>query len=241
MIQIDRRVGSAELACYFPPELHEIVELEFADFAFTGNGPDGPVRVGIERKQIQDLVDSIKTGRLWGHQIPGMIKLYDYSYLVVEGVFKPQPEYLMVPIGRRWIRLNMGTKVIDPYLADVETLAGFMVRQTLGKKQTAQLVLHLFKWWSKEFSEHGQFGPYQRRIRLPDGCTNGALLYKVARVLPGIGVKKGALVQQHFASVLQMVNATEQDWTSIKDVGAKTARLIREAIGHDSVPKKDRR
>lgn len=232
MIQIDRRVGSAELARYFPPELAEVVELEFADFAFDGRGPNGKVRVGIERKQIQDLVDSIKTGRLWGHQIPGMINLYDFNYLVIEGVFKAQPDYIMVPIGRRWIRMAVGTKVLDPYLADVETLAGFMIRHTQGKKQTAQLVFHLYKWWQKEFEEHGQFGPYQRPIRLPEGCTNGALLYKVARVLPGIGVKRGALVRDHFSSVLQMVNAPEEEWTKITDIGPKTARVIREAIGH---------
>jgi ERCC4-type nuclease len=232
VIQIDRRVGSVELADYFPPEQHEIVELEFADFAFDGCGPEGLVRVGIERKQIQDLVDSIKTNRLWSHQIPGMLKLYDFNYLVVEGVFKPQPDYLMVPIGRRWLKFHMGTKVLDPFLADVETLAGFMVRQTLGKKQTAQLVMHLYKWWQKPFEEHGQFGPYQRRVRLPASCTNGALVYKVARVLPGIGVKKGDLVREHFASVLQMVNAAEEDWTTITDIGPKTARVIREALGH---------
>lgn len=231
MIQIDRRVGSAELEHYFPPELAEVTELEFADFAFTGNGPEGKVRVGVERKQIQDLVDSIKTGRFWGHQMPGMIKMYDFNYLVIEGIFKPQEDYIMVPIGRRWLRLNIGSKVIDPYLADVEMLGGFMVRNTSGRKQTAQLVLHLYNWWQKDFEEHGHFGPYQRIVRVPKDCTNG-LLYKMARVLPGIGLKKGEMVKDHFCSVLDMVNAGEERWTQIPDIGPKTARVIREALGH---------
>jgi len=231
VIQIDRRVGSVELAKYFPDELHTVVELEFADFAFSGNGPDGEVRVGIERKQIQDFLDSLKTGRLLGHQVPGMIKLYDYNYLVIEGIFKPYPDYIMVPKGKSWIKLQIGSKVIDPYLATLETLAGFMVRETSSQKRTAQLVLNLFKWWQKDFKEHGQYAPYQKKVQLPKGVTNGAMVYKVARVLPGIGVKKAELVRKKFKTVAEMVNATEKDWTSIQDIGPVKARNIMEAIG----------
>lgn len=232
MIRIDRRVGSAELLKYFPPGSAQLCELEFADFAFEGNGPKGKVQVGVERKQIRDFLDSVKTGRLLGHQVPGMLRSYDYNYLVVEGTFKAQPSYVMLPLGKRWKKINMGTKVIHPILNRLFVMDGFMVFQTCTQKQTAQLVMHLFHWWNKDFDKHGIVGPYQRPVRLPPKLCNGAMVFKVSQVLPGIGAKKALIISENFGSVVDMVNATEEDWLRIPDIGKKTAQGIREALGH---------
>lgn len=235
MILIDRRTGSVELARYFSEDEAELADLKFGDFAFQGNGPEGKVEVGIERKHIQDLVDSIKSGRLWGHQIPGMIDMYDYNYLVVEGPFKAQPDYLMVPRGRRWVKLWLGTKCIDPFLNTIQVLTGVMLRETSGKKATATLVKHLHQWWSRPFNDHGEYGAYQRSVRLPKRLTNGALLFKVCQTLPAIGMKKGLEIKEHFSCVVDMVNATEEEWLEIPGIGEKTVKTIREALGHEIV------
>ena len=58
MILIDSRIGSAELAPLIStPNI--LCQLEFADFTFSGNGPAGQVAVGVERKTIMDLLQSM--------------------------------------------------------------------------------------------------------------------------------------------------------------------------------------
>jgi ERCC4-type nuclease len=230
MIHIDHRVGSAELAKYFVEPI-EVGKLMFGDFAFIGRGPDGPVHIGIERKHIRDLIDSVKSGRLWGHQIPGMLDVFDYSYLVIEGVFKMQPEYTMLPVGNRWIKLKIGSKVLDPFLNSVQVLTGMMIHYTMGKKATAQYVESLYRWWGKNFGDHGAYGPYMRSSRLPEKCTNGAMVYMMARCLPGVGVKKAESIRQHFSSVVDMVNAPAEEWLKIPEIGKSLTSKIQEAIG----------
>ena len=84
MILIDSRTGSGELAPYISsPKL--VCHLDFADFSFSGNGPEGGVGIGVERKGVMDLLQSMTSGRLVGHQLIGLQKEYDWTYLLVVG------------------------------------------------------------------------------------------------------------------------------------------------------------
>ena len=75
MIWVDSRIGSKDLAAPLtrlglPAEL---TTLPFGDIAFEGQGDDrGPLTVGIEFKVLTDLVQSLRSGRLVGHQVPGL-------------------------------------------------------------------------------------------------------------------------------------------------------------------------
>jgi ERCC4-type nuclease len=92
VITIDRRTGSGELLPLFPKGVAELGCLEYGDFAWIGKGPEGlPLAIGVERKQIHDLVNSMASGRLQAHQLPGMINTYKISYLVIEGIWRPCP------------------------------------------------------------------------------------------------------------------------------------------------------
>ena len=64
-----------------------IVRMDYGDAMVTGNGPCGQVDIGIERKRIGDLVNSITTGRLSGHQLPGLLAQYYKVYIIVEGMY----------------------------------------------------------------------------------------------------------------------------------------------------------
>ena len=90
MILIDDRMGSKELLPLFRPYdvTVELSHLEYADIAFFGNGPTGPELVGIERKTLHDLVNSMRSRRLSGYQLPGLMAAYAWVYIVVEGVWR---------------------------------------------------------------------------------------------------------------------------------------------------------
>ena len=91
---IDRRERDLyPVVCKFDVEV-VLTELEFGDCMFEGLGP-GPgqeqVLVGIERKKLSDLVNSMKERRLSGWQLRGMSRAYDYRVLVTEGQWRPGP------------------------------------------------------------------------------------------------------------------------------------------------------
>jgi len=72
---IDKRDGSDYLCEPLKQlGLRRISTSPFADLAFTGRGnDDAPIEVGIEFKKLDDLVTSLRSGRLQGHQLPGML------------------------------------------------------------------------------------------------------------------------------------------------------------------------
>src|SRR3990167_2655277 len=88
MFYIDPRAGSSKLIERFPGECEEMM-LPAGDIAFFGNGPDGDWWIGIEYKQIEDVVCCIKSGRFTGTQLPEMMRTYDASFLLIEGIAKP--------------------------------------------------------------------------------------------------------------------------------------------------------
>src|SRR5262245_5878451 len=102
MIRVDSRSGSGELSPYFEPYglVVEKTHLDYGDFDFEGSGPKGKCGVVFERKRIEDLVDSMQTGRLSGHQLPGICENYDYGYLIIEGIWRPGREGFL-EIGNR--------------------------------------------------------------------------------------------------------------------------------------------
>lgn len=229
VITVDKRAGSAELLPYFPPGVAELGNLQFGDFAFTGRGPDGEVKIGVERKQILDLVKSIRSGRLLQHQLPGLISTYDYCYLVVEGVWKVGDDYLLVPAGKRWRTIHLGMKHLEPMLNTLAVMGGVIVRQTQTKANTAHLVHHLYRWWQKPWEEHLTLAAKPRKAKLE--IPQPSLVAKVAAQLPGVGRKRLEAVCERFPTVVELVEAAEDIWAEI--VGPKTAKKLRRAMGHE--------
>src|ERR1035437_1042749 len=91
MILVDRRIGSNDLLAPLKAARFEVqlVELEVGDIAFEGKGPNGTtLNVGVELKVLGDRINSLRTGRLAGHQLPGLLKPYDYAWLLVEGQWR---------------------------------------------------------------------------------------------------------------------------------------------------------
>src|SRR5271169_4444109 len=91
MILLDDRVGSHELLPYFSPYGVQVesTRLDYGDACWVGKGPDGDCMVGVERKTIGDFISSMRGKRLAGHQLPGLMSSYEFTYLIVEGIYRP--------------------------------------------------------------------------------------------------------------------------------------------------------
>jgi ERCC4-type nuclease len=250
MISIDSRTGSKELAPLF--EAHgapvRITTLEYGDLAWEGKGPTGLCSVCVERKVIGDLIDSMQSRRLSGHQLPGMAETYDYAYLIVEGIWRPGVDGA-IQIGRgslgeasyggRWAEgygRQLQYSAIDNYLATLELHAGMIFRRTMCADETVQVVRDLYSWWTdKAWADHSSHLAVYAPANVPQGksrlnmvARDPSLCEKWAMQLTGID-KKAQVVASHFGSARIMANATKEQWMQIKGIGKGIAnQAVRE-------------
>ena len=140
-----------------------VSELEFGDLLFTGNGPDGECMVGVERKRLSDLVNSMKDRRLSGHQLAGLWRSVDYVFLFLESVFRPGPHGEIEELrGRDWrpfYSVGKGGSAIayaqvQSYLTSLEMLGNVVVRRSPNMNATAAQYAALYSWFQKPWGQH---------------------------------------------------------------------------------------
>lgn len=241
-ILLDDRIGSKELLPYFKPYDIEVSlgHLDFADAMFWISGPGNKqCMVGVEIKNIFDLVSSMRSNRLSGHQLPGLLDLYEFVVIVVMGIYKVGDDgELVVLKGKEWIALRTGNKPIlwrevSNYLTTLEFKCGVIVKQTTGLKETAAYIVSLFHWGNdKEWDKHDS----HNAIYIPDIADNptrrGSFTRKtvgpvelVASCLPGVS-RKAWEFGKRFKTVAGMVQASEKELESVEGIGKTGARKI---------------
>lgn len=258
MILIDERVGSKEL-------LDDIrkygVDADIcgqlaSDFQFCGNGPDGAVLCGFERKELQDLVSSMREKRLAGSQAKPMIDTYDRRYIIVEGIWRRGPDTGLVETlqwdnngqnkRRMWkpIRGNVRFAEVSRFLSSMREFGDFIVWRTSSIEETASYVAEEYYWWSKEWDEHKT----HRSLYAPQGSkpistghkpatlwrTESPLMEKWLAQLPGIDSRAEEIMRAFKAAgktrTVDMVLSNVSFWESIKGIGHTTAKRIVDEI-----------
>jgi ERCC4-type nuclease len=241
MIYIDRREGSKDLAPLLRvPNI--IVTLDFGDAMFGGNAESGPILIGIERKKLPDLLGSIASGRLVGHQIPGMMKAYEVNYLIVEGIWKGDRGSGELTIskdgGRTFRQASFGKRTwteagVYNFLTSIETHTSMHYRLTRDAKGTARMIEYLESWWGKRWESHrSQMALYggtkvnytPQQVSL---MPNQPISYvrKFAAQLPNIAAK-AIEVDKHFKSVAEMFAADVVEWQRVPGIGKVIANNV---------------
>jgi ERCC4-type nuclease len=240
VILLDRRIGSSDL--YTPLRTFgldvELTTLESADVAWLGRGPDEvPVPVGVEIKRIGDLLQSITSGRLSGHQLPNLVREYQHTWLLVEGQYRSGDEGILeTRQGGVWSPHAVGRRPwtyreVEAFLTTLEVRAGVHVRRAWNRSETAALIAMLYQWWTgKAYDEH------RAHQAMHSPMLDAGLLYKpslarrVAAELPGVGINKSGAVADHFKSVRALVEATETEWMEVPGIGKGLAKKITAAL-----------
>lgn len=235
MILIDQREGSADLLPYLIRRGvdAQLVPLRSGDAAVVGEGPKGPATVGVERKRVTDLIQSLMSGRLIGHQIPAMLREYEHRWLVVEGSWRGMGEEQRVCIPRAggWheVQPRISAPALMGWLLTIELRAGIHIRETESVYQTVEFLDALHDWWSKPWDEHnGHLAIYAPPD--PGLMTKPRLVRRWAAQLPGIGYDRAGSVDLVFDSALKMALANEEDWQKVPGIGPKIAARAVEAI-----------
>lgn len=214
----------------------EITPLSWGDAALDGNGPKGPICVGIEIKRLHDLLNCIDDGHL-NKQRVGMKGLYDKRYLLVEGFWRPREDGLMMESrnGREWWicrphgRPVMYSKVYR-YLLSVE-LGGMSILYSQNLWHTAFNICEVFHYFQKRWSDHTSLLEIHH-LAIPQLNFKPSLVHRWAHDLDGVGVKYSVEAARLFKKGRIMANASEEDWMKIPGIGVKTARdIVRQING----------
>jgi ERCC4-type nuclease len=236
MMFVDDRKGSGEFERPLkrqgiPVTVHR---MESADFRWWGNGPNGRVRVGVERKTVSEIVGCIGDNRFTGEQLPRMLRKYwPYAYLIVEGSAYPGKDGILMQ-GRRAAGFTRQYHLYENYekfLMTVELKGGMRVKRTANPAQTAALLASMYRWFiDKKWSEHKSV--YTVDETKPERAIfdERTLTRKILAQLPGVGWDRSGKVETYFQgqSLDAIFSATVDDWQAalgVKD-GLKIARRL---------------
>ena len=236
MISIDDRIGSGDLAGHLR-HWHvpcEVVRLEFGDAAFTGNGPRGPIAVGVEVKKVPDALNCMRDGRFAGHQLPGLVRTYDRVWLILEGRYTVdfRSGLLTTDSGKEY---RLGTckfmfGELDNWLTTMENCAAVRVKRTSDRVETARVLANLHNWYIKPYADHSAHLAIHSEAPDSSLFTRPSVARMVAAQLPGIGFKKSLSVVKKFGTVEGMINATVDDWAEVEGIGDTLAERVFAAL-----------
>jgi len=244
MIYIDKRVGSGELKRYFPLAYKtRLIEMPAADFKFRGLGPgDVKLWVGIERKALGDMLQSMRDGRLAGFQLPKMMAAFKYRFIIIEGSYQIDKDGFIAVWRRKkgLVPFKLGEDTqqyfryaeLDKFCQTITQLSGTVILRSNSKQETAAIVCNRYDWFQKRWKEHKslQVGyeppPPPRRLMRPGVVAQwAAKLYSIKWVL-------AARVEEEFDTVFEMVNAPVERWEKVKGIGKlKAAQAYAELRG----------
>lgn len=203
-----------------------LTTLDSADFAWSGNGPQGEVYVGCERKALSDMLGSMRSGRYAGDQAKRMADCYDVAILIIEGIYRPSRNgVLEVFQGKEWQPFTLAAKgpqadqywqysELDKFVCSIENKKGIVVVRSSSPTETVWQIVNRYEWWSKPWDAHQSTDPIktQADVRFADI----SLLRDMASRIEGIGWERSKLIEDHFDSVQDFANALSSE---LRDAG----------------------
>jgi len=241
MILIDSSTGSKELVRYRPlnnDKISCLYNLRYGDVAFLGNGAERDLTIGIEVKNIPDVVKGLQDGRL-GAQLSRMAVHYDVSYLLLYGAYVCGEDDRLLYRCRDGESLHAQGKTgylyVESALLDIAD-AGIVVKTVTDIEQAALWIAACARQWSKPWLERGvRFSGFDcsSRAALKHKLRRAGILDKdeyrracVAHALPGLGVDKAVEAALYFDSLQSMFAAEPADWQRVKGIGKTVAHSV---------------
>jgi ERCC4-type nuclease len=189
--------------------------------------------VGIERKKIHDLIDSMTTGRLSGHQLIGMLKTYNVIYLVVEGLWQSSPKdgTLQVYKKKGWQTVRHGKRrymgrEISNFLNTLSIITNVKVVRTSNAKQTGLWLSDTYSWWAKPWNKHTSYKElYSEPIPVAQ-WKRPNLITRIWKEFESVKWVRAKALAINFPTLMSMACADEKDLTKVEGIGKGTAQSI---------------
>lgn len=234
---VDSRVGSKELLGALRKSGIDArsTVLDAADFCFEGNGPDGACQVGIERKALNDLVGSLRSGRLQGmsteagqeSQLVRLHNTYDFVWLLVEGLYGTDSKgrFVAGAVGRRTVPGGFSEDSLEKALLSLDLRGGMRIKQTTNMAQSVRWLVSLFRSFTdKEWDKHTTLLTMIRPERAVGIKPISAFRLAVMDLCPGIGIAASRAVEKYcafggdagHASITVMLNMPLSAWENLE-------------------------
>lgn len=267
-IYVDPCVGSKHIVDPLRLMLEGMHEVDlkprkFGDVTWCVDAPDGPMDVAVELKRCdgssRDLLDSIKSGRLIEHQIPGLLTRNRVVYLLIQGQWQPHMKYrgrsvvkdedygaLEVYTGFRkkrgwgqseWTKTGWKYDAVIGFLSTLEHTLGVRVWHTRDAKETLWWLRSKIKWWAKPYDKHKSAQAWAGISAMNHMPTTRkpSTVELFAAMLPGIGQTRATEVARRFKTIRAMMISKPDDWVGIRGAGATTAGKKRPGLTLESV------
>jgi hypothetical protein len=236
VVFVDSRAGSHELVkplrALGLPVTEQI--LTSGDVMFEGKGEQGKlVTIGIEYKKLGELVGSLRSERLQGHQLLKMQREFDFIYLLIEGTiaYEPPNGMLLDLRRRKSPRVLPGRMSLSELFKRLHTLqlrGGLTPLWATGISCSCLQIETLYRVWTD---------------RNLDAHTSHIAIYRPPPLVPisefrvfiqsidGIGFDTSKAAEAHFqGNVRAAVNASAAEWLQIKGIGPKLAQHIQDVF-----------
>ena len=161
--------------------------------------------IAIERKERNDLEESIIDGRLF-KQLDELLLSYKMVVLIIEGT-------------KRFERINRNALIaaISSYL-----VRGVSVFFTRNQEETAELIY----WIAKKYKDNGKEKSLVGRKPKSDKEFSIAIV----EMLPGVSVKLAKNIAKHFSSLKELFNASPEELQEVEGIGKEKAKRIHKII-----------
>jgi ERCC4 domain len=224
VIYVDYREGSKHLlkpltAAGVPVEK---TDLPFGDVAFEGRGVNNEsVMIGVELKKLNDLVASLRSGRLVDHQIPGMVGpegIYKFAWVLVEGQYRTgKAGELIALTGRGWRQVpgQMSVSEMEKRLHTIALCTPMRVWTTNREEDTVSWLVSLYRWWTdKSLDQHAT----TQEVHQPNGIIPVSDFRATLMVrCPAMGRSSSLAAEKRFGGSLRKAAlATAEDWANIE-------------------------
>lgn len=224
MLFVDPRQGSDNLyvslkKAGLPVELAD-PQLPFGDVYFVGRGTNGSgINIGIEHKSVNDLVNSLQTARLQGHQLIGMRADYDLCWLIIEG--KPMRDrqgHLVYKSKHGIHRLGMTINELYKRLTVLHLCGGLNWVWFHSRKETVDWFTAFYQTWTdKSIDEH------KSHLALYEAPTLAPVsqFERTVRTLPQVGPQVAKAAKKRFGSIKNAITAFTMDWATLSTIDDK--------------------
>lgn len=232
MIFVDPREGSDQLVAPLRKAgiaVDDSVELPGGDLYFVGRGEKGaPVEVGIEFKKISDVVSSLHTERLQGHQLLEMRgvnaeqpkPLYDVAWLLIEGEIMYGTDGVMLTRAgiKRTRSLGMNIHEFYKRLNVLQMRAGLFYTFTSTRRDTVHWITAQYHTWTDcDADQHkSHLAVYQAPT-----LVKPTKFRKSVGTFPNVGDRVARVAEGRFKTIKRAVNASRDEWADLTTVDEK--------------------
>lgn len=189
----------------------EAKQLEVGDYILSD-------RVGVERKSVQDFLQSMVDKRLLG-QAKLLAETFERPILILEG--ESNELYMIRAIHPNAIRGALAAVAVD---------FGVSVLPTRNERETAAVLAMIAK---REQAER------DREVAVR-GEAKGLTLQEQQRFivegLPGVSAVLAERLLEHFGTVERVMAASEEELQQVRGIGPEKAREIRRVLSSSYVP-----